>query len=90
VIIALPIESQPDIIRLAVKAEKHILSEKPMGATVSTGQALLDLYEMTPEPRKVSLGSEGKPEGLCKLSFRFGEWQRIGKSSPLTLRPAKR
>ncbi|KAI9859324.1 MAG: hypothetical protein M1824_003838 [Vezdaea acicularis] len=41
VIIALPIVVQPDFIRTALRAGKHVLSEKPVAATVAYAEALV-------------------------------------------------
>ncbi|KAH8888055.1 NAD(P)-binding protein [Thozetella sp. PMI_491] len=44
VVICLPILVQPDIIRKAVAAGKHVLSEKPIAKDVATAQFLLEWY----------------------------------------------
>ncbi|KAF2681441.1 oxidoreductase-like protein family [Lentithecium fluviatile CBS 122367] len=41
VIIALPILAQPDFIKAALKAGKHVLAEKPVAKDVATAQSLL-------------------------------------------------
>lgn len=43
--IVLPIGVMPSAVEMALKAGKHILSEKPMSPTVAEGRRLLDLYE---------------------------------------------
>jgi predicted dehydrogenase len=44
VIIALPINVQPRIIKIAFIAGKHVLSEKPIASTVDEAKQLCDLY----------------------------------------------
>lgn len=45
VIIALPILVQPSVIRKAIAAGKHVLSEKPIAKDTSTAQDLLAFYQ---------------------------------------------
>jgi predicted dehydrogenase len=45
VIIALPITAQPDIIRAALKAGKHVLSEKPVAKDSTVAKQLIADYE---------------------------------------------
>ena len=44
VVIALPITKQPAYVRLALSAGKHVLSEKPIAADVTTARELIDWY----------------------------------------------
>ncbi|KAF4336223.1 glucose-fructose oxidoreductase [Fusarium beomiforme] len=44
VIIALPIPSQPEHIRAALAAGKHVLAEKPLAPTVADGKKLIEYY----------------------------------------------
>lgn len=53
VILSLPIPSQPDIIRRAWAAGKHVLSEKPVAKDLASAHELIQLWE-----------KEFKPEGL--------------------------
>lgn len=45
VIVVLPITQQPDVILRALKAGKHVLSEKPVGKDVRAGSSLINTYE---------------------------------------------
>jgi predicted dehydrogenase len=53
VVLVLPITTQPDVIRRAWRAGKHVLSEKPLGRDVAEARALIAEYE-----------AEWKPKGL--------------------------
>ncbi|KAI6810018.1 NAD(P)-binding protein [Hortaea werneckii] len=56
VIIALPIPVQPDFIKQALTAGKHVLAEKPLAKDVATGKALLDWYHSNINTKKVTFG----------------------------------
>jgi len=45
VILAVPIDSLPDMVLKALQAGKHVISEKPISPTVKRGQELVDAYE---------------------------------------------
>lgn len=51
VIIALPIPSQPEFVRAALAAGKHVLAEKPIAQDVATAQALI-AYASSDEVRR--------------------------------------
>lgn len=53
VIVALPISVQPDIVRRALAAGKHVLSEKPVAKDVASGIALIKDYDETYKPKKL-------------------------------------
>lgn len=65
-VIALPIVSQPEYIKKALKAGKHVLSEKPIAKDVGAAQELLAWYE--------GLGA-GKPVWGVAENWRF--WETI-------------
>jgi len=45
VLVILPIKTQPEIILKSLAAGKHVLSEKPIAASVEDGKSLIDEYE---------------------------------------------
>ncbi|ORY57679.1 hypothetical protein BCR35DRAFT_319434 [Leucosporidium creatinivorum] len=51
VIIAVPINSQPDLIRRAWAAGKHVASEKPVAGDLETASELIKLYRQQYEPQ---------------------------------------
>lgn len=53
VIIVLPIGAQPDLIRTAWQAGKHVISEKPLGRDVKEATELVEEYEATYAPKGI-------------------------------------
>lgn len=45
VIISLPLDVQPNYVIMALQSGKHVLSEKPIAATVSEAKKFVDLYQ---------------------------------------------
>ena len=54
VIIALPIKNQPDYIRKAIGAGKHVLSEKPIAENMQEAEALLKWYRTEVDTKKTT------------------------------------
>ncbi|KAK3059899.1 hypothetical protein LTS18_009808 [Coniosporium uncinatum] len=54
VIIALPILTQPDFIKKALSAGKHVLAEKPIAKDVGTATDLLSWYKSNVDTSKIS------------------------------------
>ncbi len=52
VIVALPINNQPVVIRQCIEAGKHVLSEKPVARDVKDGLELVKWYEANRGPQK--------------------------------------
>ncbi|KAH6689875.1 hypothetical protein F5X68DRAFT_260444 [Plectosphaerella plurivora] len=63
VIVCLPILAQPEIIKKALTAGKHVLSEKPIAKDIATAEALLAWYDALP--------SEGRPVWAIAENYRF-------------------
>lgn len=55
-IIALPIPNQPEYIKQALSAGKHVLAEKPIAKDVATARDLLAWYETNVDTSKVFFG----------------------------------
>ncbi|KAK4206309.1 NAD(P)-binding protein [Rhypophila decipiens] len=64
VIVALPILNQGKVIEEALKAGKHVLSEKPIAQDVAAAKALLNFYES-------ELSAAKKPIWAVAENFRF-------------------
>ncbi|CAI6089602.1 unnamed protein product [Clonostachys chloroleuca] len=56
VIIALPIMVQPEVIRQAITAGKHVLSEKPIASNVEDALQLMNWYSAVPRKEIWSIG----------------------------------
>jgi predicted dehydrogenase len=56
VMLVLPISAQPDFVRKALKAGKHVLSEKPVGKDVDTAIKLIEEYEKEYKPKGLIWG----------------------------------
>ncbi|SPO01908.1 related to dehydrogenases and related proteins [Cephalotrichum gorgonifer] len=65
VIVVLPILTQPDIIKKALEAGKHVLSEKPVAKDVESARELLAWYAA------FGGGKAGKPIWSVAENFRF-------------------
>ena len=51
VMLVLPITAQPDLIRKAWKAGKHVLSEKPIAKDVASAKEIVEEYETVWKPK---------------------------------------
>lgn len=54
VIIALPIKNQPEYIKKAINAGKHVLSEKPIAENMQDAEALLQWYRTEVDTKKTT------------------------------------
>lgn len=73
-IIALPIDVQPPIIKKALEAGKHVLSGKPIAKDVKTANGLLSWYNaFKPKPKK-PLWAVGENFRFMQ-SILFGAWK---------------
>jgi len=90
VIITLPITVQPGIVLAALQAGKHVLSEKPVAADVTSGYSLITEYQEKYAPKglhwRIAENFECEP-GLIKAAEAI-QAGRIGKISHWRLRQA--
>ncbi|KAJ3274350.1 hypothetical protein HK104_004116 [Borealophlyctis nickersoniae] len=75
VVIALPIASQPDIVRAALQAGKHVLSEKPVATTVADGRDLIRFYEQPGGPKSRGLVWHVAENWRCEPAIRYAAAQ---------------
>jgi predicted dehydrogenase len=90
VIVILPITLQPEIVLAALRAGKHVLSEKPVAADVSSGYSLITEYQAKYAPKglhwRIAENFECEPAFMkAAEAIRAG---RIGKISHWRLRHA--
>ncbi|KAJ5102123.1 hypothetical protein NUU61_004345 [Penicillium alfredii] len=78
VIIGLPILVQPEFIRKALQAGKHVLSEKPIAKDVPTAQDLLQWYRANINPRKTFWAVGENYRYLTKLLFAAEQVRQMG------------
>lgn len=77
--VALPILAQPEVIKAALKAGKHVLSEKPVAADVKGARELIKWYETElPAEKKPLWGVAENFRYMKSLVFAGEEVKRIG------------
>lgn len=90
VLITLPITVQPGIVLAALQAGKHVLSEKPVAADVTSGYSLITEYQEKYAPKglhwRIAENYECEP-AFIKAAEEI-QAGRIGKVSHWTLRRA--
>lgn len=82
VIVCLPILAQPDVIKKALTAGKHVLSEKPIAKDVATAEELLAWYDALPSPHPVWAVAENY-RFMPSMAFAAARAAEIG-GSPVT------
>ena len=78
-IIALPINVQPDFIKQALSAGKHVLAEKPLAPTVADGRALIDWYRSNVDTTKVFFGIAEQFRYLNAFLYGAEKARELGK-----------
>ncbi|KAJ5083581.1 hypothetical protein N7456_013008 [Penicillium angulare] len=78
VVIGLPILVQPDFIRQALRAGKHVLSEKPIAKDVAAARELLDWYQANIDTQKVFWAVGENYRYLTKLLFAAKKVREMG------------
>lgn len=76
VTIALPILLQPEVIKKALRAEKHVLSEKPIAKDVDTAAEMVRWYEDTRQEQIWSVGENFR--FLDSVAFGAEQIRRLG------------
>ena len=76
VVIALPIFVQPGVIKRAVSAGKHVLSEKPIAKDVETAAELVKWYKGTGQKKIWSVGENFR--FLDSVAFGAEQIKRLG------------
>ncbi|KAK5113727.1 hypothetical protein LTR85_010744 [Meristemomyces frigidus] len=79
VIIALPIPVQPDFIKKALTAGKHVLAEKPLAKDVATGKALIEWYHSNIDTSKVTFGVAEQFRYLNAFIYGAGQARKFGR-----------
>ncbi|GIC85761.1 uncharacterized protein Aud_001599 [Aspergillus udagawae] len=78
VVIALPILVQPDFIRKALTAGKHVLSEKPIGKDIATARDLLQWYHANIDTSKLLWAVAENFRYMTKFLRTAEEVQKLG------------
>lgn len=79
-IIALPILVQPEIIKQALSAGKHVLSEKPIAKDVATAEELITWYEAGPAKEGLIWSVGENFRFLDVMQFGSEQVQKVGGS----------
>jgi len=90
VLITLPITVQPEIVLAALRAGKHVLSEKPVAADVTSGYSLIAEYQETYAPNGLHwrIAENFECEPALVQAAQAIQAGRIGKISHWRLRNA--
>jgi predicted dehydrogenase len=79
VIIALPILSQPEYVKAALDAGKHVLSEKPIAGDIDSAEKLIDYYNTKIDKSKVFWGVAENFRFLDSFLYAQQEVQKLGR-----------
>lgn len=77
--ISLPIPKQPEYVRLALSAGKHVLSEKPIAENVKDAQELIDWYYANIDSKKVTWSVAENFRYLDSFEYAREQVHRAGK-----------
>lgn len=76
---SLPITVQPDFIRSALSAGKHVLSEKPIAKDLATAQDLVRWYQTKVDPSKTIWAVAENIRYFAKFAFATEQVQKLGR-----------
>jgi predicted dehydrogenase len=79
VIIALPIPNQPEYVEAALRAGKHVLSEKPIAHTLQEAERLVGVYEGEIKDKGVLWGVAENFRWLENWKYAAEQVRRLGK-----------
>jgi predicted dehydrogenase len=78
VVIALPIVTQPDFIKKALSAGKHVLSEKPVAKDLATAHELIDWYHKNIDTKKIIWAVAENFRYLGRFQYGAEQVQQLG------------
>ncbi len=76
---SLPIPKQPEYIRLALSAGKHVLSEKPIAENVKDAQELIDWYYANVDSNKITWSVAENFRYLASFEYAREQVHRAGR-----------
>ncbi|KAL1969734.1 hypothetical protein VTN77DRAFT_8287 [Rasamsonia byssochlamydoides] len=79
VIIGLPIPIQPDFIRKALSAGKHVLSEKPIAKDLATAQDLVQWYHSNIDSKRIFWGVAENFRYFTQFLYAAQQVQKLGR-----------
>ncbi|MCJ1357227.1 MAG: hypothetical protein MMC33_007223 [Icmadophila ericetorum] len=79
VIIALPILNQPEYIRRALSAGKHVLSEKPVAENVKDAEDLIKWYNSSIDNKRVTWSVAENQRYLNSFDYAQSQVQKLGR-----------
>ncbi|CAH0027450.1 unnamed protein product [Clonostachys rhizophaga] len=86
VIIALPILTQPEYIKAALAAGKHVLAEKPIAADVAGARDLIDYYTKVAPEKNVTLSIAENVRFKPALSYANEQARQLGRATHFSIR----
>jgi predicted dehydrogenase len=79
IIVALPIKNQPEYIEAALKAGKHVLSEKPVAENLKDAERIVQFYNKNIDKSKVTWGVAENFRFLESYAYASQEVEKLGK-----------
>lgn len=76
---SLPILAQPEFIKRALTAGKHVLSEKPIAKDVATARELLQWYQKSIDPNKTIWAVGENFRYMTKFLFAAEKVRELGR-----------